>query len=100
MLRAGDLDGGVIRRSIRAGHRSEPAQPIETDGDHHPPASLARASSPAPCLSWSRRDDVCETRSRQRRPLVACPDDVVRPPAEVALSLGSSLISSVTALRA
>ena len=42
MLRAGDLDGGVIRRSIReVTIESEPAQPIETDGDHHPPASLA-----------------------------------------------------------
>ena len=41
MLRAGDLDGGVIRRSIReVTIEAEPAQPIETDGDHHPPASL------------------------------------------------------------
>jgi diacylglycerol kinase family enzyme len=41
MLRAGDLDGGVIRRSVReVTIESEPAQPIETDGDHHPPASL------------------------------------------------------------
>jgi diacylglycerol kinase (ATP) len=41
MLRTGDLDGGVIRRSIReVTIESEPLQPIETDGDHHPPASL------------------------------------------------------------
>jgi diacylglycerol kinase family enzyme len=41
MLRSGDLSGGVIRRSVReVTIESDPAQPIETDGDHHPPARL------------------------------------------------------------
>ena len=41
MLRSGDLTGGVIRRSVReVTIESDPAQPIETDGDHHPPARL------------------------------------------------------------
>lgn len=47
MLRAGDLDGGVIRRSIHeVTIESEPAQPIETDGDHHPPARLEASVLP------------------------------------------------------
>jgi diacylglycerol kinase (ATP) len=41
MLRTGDLHGGVIRRSIReVTIESEPLQPIEIDGDHHPPTNL------------------------------------------------------------
>jgi diacylglycerol kinase (ATP) len=41
MLRSGDLTGGVIRRSVQeVTIESDPAQPIETDGDHHPPARL------------------------------------------------------------
>jgi diacylglycerol kinase family enzyme len=41
LLRTGDLGGGVIRRSVReVAIESDPAQPIETDGDHHPPARL------------------------------------------------------------
>jgi len=41
MLRTGDLHGGVIRRSIReVTIESEPLQPIEIDGDHHPPTDL------------------------------------------------------------
>jgi diacylglycerol kinase family enzyme len=41
MLRTGELSGGVIRRSIReVTIESEPLQPIEIDGDHHPPTNL------------------------------------------------------------
>jgi diacylglycerol kinase (ATP) len=41
MLRTGDLEGGVIRRAIRTVTiESEPLQPIEIDGDHHPPTDL------------------------------------------------------------
>ena len=41
MLGSGDLSGGVIRRSVlEVAIESDPAQPIETDGDHHPPARL------------------------------------------------------------
>jgi diacylglycerol kinase family enzyme len=41
MLRTGELSGGVIRRSIReVTIGSEPLQPIEIDGDHHPPTDL------------------------------------------------------------
>ena len=40
-LKAGELTGGVIRRSVRdVTIESDPAQPIETDGDHHPPGRL------------------------------------------------------------
>jgi diacylglycerol kinase family enzyme len=48
MLRSGDLGGGVIRRSVReVTIESDPAQPIETDGDHHPPARLEIRVVPA-----------------------------------------------------
>ena len=41
MLRTGDLQGGVIRRSIREVRiEAEPLQPIEIDGDNHPPTNL------------------------------------------------------------
>lgn len=41
MLRSGDLSGSIIRRSIReVTIEAEPAQPIETDGDHHPAGRL------------------------------------------------------------
>jgi diacylglycerol kinase (ATP) len=41
MLRSGDLSGTVIRRSIHeVSIEAEPAQPIETDGDHHPAGRL------------------------------------------------------------
>ena len=41
MLKTGELTGGVIRRSVQdVTIESDPAQPIETDGDHHPPGRL------------------------------------------------------------
>jgi diacylglycerol kinase family enzyme len=41
MLQTGELAGGVIRRSIReVTIEAEPLQPIEIDGDHHPPTNL------------------------------------------------------------
>ena len=41
LLRTGDLSGGVIRRPVRNVRvTAEPAQPIETDGDHQPPGWL------------------------------------------------------------
>ena len=41
MLRTGELSGGVIRRSIREVFiESDPLQPIEIDGDNHPPTNL------------------------------------------------------------
>ena len=41
MLRTGDLSGGVIRRSVReVSVEADPAEPIQTDGDHHPPGRL------------------------------------------------------------
>jgi diacylglycerol kinase (ATP) len=41
MVRSGELDGSVIRRSVRSVVvEAEPAQPIETDGDTHPPGRL------------------------------------------------------------
>ncbi len=41
LLGTGDLGGGVIRRSVsRVTIRSEPEQPIETDGDHHRAGTL------------------------------------------------------------
>ena len=64
MLRTGDLSGGVIRRSIReVTIESEPLQPIETDGDHHPPASLEVSVVPGAVSVLVPGDDVCQTRS-------------------------------------
>ena len=41
MIRAGDLQGRVIRRTAREVRiEAEPVQPIETDGDAHPPGWL------------------------------------------------------------
>ncbi len=41
LLGTGDLSGGVIRRPVHHVRvTAEPAQPIETDGDHHPPGWL------------------------------------------------------------
>lgn len=41
MLRTGEQGGGVVRRSIReVTIASEPLQPIEIDGDSHPPTNL------------------------------------------------------------
>jgi diacylglycerol kinase family enzyme len=41
LVRTGDLDGRVVRRAIReVSIDAEPVQPIETDGDAHPPARL------------------------------------------------------------
>jgi diacylglycerol kinase family enzyme len=41
MLRTGELSGGVIRRSIReVTIEADPLQPIEIDGDNHPPTNL------------------------------------------------------------
>jgi diacylglycerol kinase family enzyme len=48
MVRSGDLSGGVIRRAVReVVIDAEPAQPIETDGDPHPPGRLAARVIPA-----------------------------------------------------
>jgi diacylglycerol kinase family enzyme len=48
MLRAGDLTGGVIRRAVReVVIDAQPAQPIETDGDPHPPGRLEAKVIPA-----------------------------------------------------
>lgn len=48
MIRAGDLTGGVIRRAVRdVVIDAEPAQPIETDGDPHPPGRLHATVIPA-----------------------------------------------------
>ena len=44
----GELSGGVIRRSIReVTIESEPLQPIEIDGDNHPPTNLEVSVVPA-----------------------------------------------------
>jgi diacylglycerol kinase (ATP) len=41
LLRTGDLDGSVIRRSVtRVRIEADPAQPRQTDGDPHPPGWL------------------------------------------------------------
>lgn len=41
LVRSGDLAGAVIRRTVSSvSIRAEPAQPIETDGDPHPPGRL------------------------------------------------------------
>ena len=41
MLQSGNLSGSVVRRSVsEVTVEADPAQPIETDGDHHAPARL------------------------------------------------------------
>ena len=41
LVRSGDLSGGVIRRTVsHVRIAAEPVQPIETDGDLHPPGRL------------------------------------------------------------
>lgn len=41
LLRTGELDGSVIRRSVaKVRIESDPTQPIQTDGDAHPPGWL------------------------------------------------------------
>jgi diacylglycerol kinase family enzyme len=48
MVGTGDLEGGVIRRAVRRVRiEADPAQPIETDGDHHPPGILEAEVVPA-----------------------------------------------------
>ena len=48
MVRSGELSGGVIRRAVRrVAIDAEPAQPIETDGDPHPPGRLEASVIPA-----------------------------------------------------
>ncbi len=41
LLRSGELEGSVIRRTVRQVHvRADPPQPTQTDGDVHPPGWL------------------------------------------------------------
>ena len=48
LVRSGELDGRVIRRSIREVRiEAEPAQPIEIDGDHQPAGRLEARIVPA-----------------------------------------------------
>ncbi len=48
LVRSGDLEGNVIRRTVREVIiEAQPAQPIETDGDAHPPGSLDASVIPA-----------------------------------------------------
>ena len=47
LLRAGELDGATIRRRVREVRiDSDPPQPVETDGDVHPPGWLAARIAP------------------------------------------------------
>jgi len=47
LVRSGDLDGRVIRRSVsEVTIEAEPAQPCETDGDPHPPGRLEARTIP------------------------------------------------------
>ena len=47
LVRSGDLGGGVIRRTVSEVRiAAEPAQPIETDGDSHPPGRLEASVIP------------------------------------------------------
>ncbi len=47
LVRSGDLGGGVIRRAVSEVRiAAEPAQPIETDGDAHPPGRLEASVIP------------------------------------------------------
>jgi diacylglycerol kinase family enzyme len=48
MLGAGEASEGVIRRAVEAVRiQADPAQPIETDGDDHPPGWLEARVLPA-----------------------------------------------------
>jgi diacylglycerol kinase family enzyme len=48
LLRADELDGTTIRRTVREVRiESDPPQPVETDGDVHPPGWLAARIAPA-----------------------------------------------------
>ena len=48
MVRSGEIAGGVIRRAVHeVVIEAEPAQPIETDGDPHPPGRLEASVIPA-----------------------------------------------------
>jgi diacylglycerol kinase (ATP) len=48
LFETGELSGGVIRRPIDAVRiTADPVQPIETDGDHHPPGPLEARVLPA-----------------------------------------------------
>jgi diacylglycerol kinase family enzyme len=48
MVRPGELGGGVVRRAVREVLiEAEPPQPIETDGDPHPPGRLEASVIPA-----------------------------------------------------
>jgi diacylglycerol kinase family enzyme len=47
LVRTGDLDGHVVRRAVReVTIDAEPAQPVETDGDVHPPSRLEASVIP------------------------------------------------------
>ena len=47
LLRSGELDGATIRRRVREVRiESHPPQPVETDGDAHPPGWLAARIGP------------------------------------------------------
>lgn len=48
LLRMGELDGSVIRRQVRSVRiESDPPQPVQTDGDAHPPGWLETTIQPA-----------------------------------------------------
>lgn len=48
LLRADELDGTTIRRTVREVRiETDPPQPVETDGDVHPPGWLAARVAPA-----------------------------------------------------
>ena len=65
MVRSGDLEGRVIRRAVREVRiEAEPAQPIETDGDHHPPGWLEARVIPAASRSSRPRAEVRSPRRR------------------------------------
>jgi len=47
LLRSGELDGSVIRRSVSVVRvESDPPQPLQTDGDPHPPGWLEASIRP------------------------------------------------------
>jgi diacylglycerol kinase (ATP) len=48
LFETGELSGGVVRRPVQHVRiTAEPAQPVETDGDHHPPGPLEARVLPA-----------------------------------------------------